>query len=173
MRKMHGVTEQSLAVEFDERKIDAIFAEVNQCHLPGAAAGIAIGGKSGYREGFGLANMELPVVLSPSTQMRIHSTTKHSTCLAYMLLCEEGRARIDDRLEKNLPELNRVTRKVTVRQLMGNVNGLRDLYELVWQFSGNFSSASSPDPLSFYRDSDDVNFSRARIGRITTVAFCC
>ena len=45
MQKMHDMTEQRLPVEFDERKIGAIFAEVNQCHLPGAAVGIAIDGK--------------------------------------------------------------------------------------------------------------------------------
>lgn len=71
-----------IAVEFDEKKIDAIFADINQCHLPGAAVGIAIGGKPVYRKGFGLASIELPVVLSPSIRMRIYSITKHFTCFA-------------------------------------------------------------------------------------------
>src|SRR5438128_1835507 len=111
---------------FDEKKIDAVFADLNQCHLPGAAVGIAIGGKPVYRKGFGLANMELSVVLSPSIRMRIYSTTKHFTCLAYMLLCEDGKAGIDDPIGKHLPELHPVSRNVTVRQLMGNISGLRD-----------------------------------------------
>ena len=152
------MSKSKLTVEFNEKKIDAIFAEVDQCRLPGAAVGIAINGKPVYRKGFGLANMELPVALSPSIRMRIHSTTKHFACLAYMLLCEEDKAGIDDELGKYLPELHPVTHKVTLRQLMGNVSGLRDSYELAWQFSGYFSSASSSDLLSFYRDVDDVNF---------------
>ena len=147
-----------VAVEFDERKIDAIFAEVNQCHLPGVAVGIAIGGRPVYRKGFGLANMELPVLLSPSIRMRINSMTKHFACLAYMLLCEEGKAGIDDALGKYFPELHPVTRKVTVRQLMGNVGGLRDSHDLTWLFSGHTQPVSVADLLSFYRDVDDVNF---------------
>jgi CubicO group peptidase (beta-lactamase class C family) len=75
--KYWGTTDQRLAVEFDEKKIHAIFAKVNRSHLPGAAMGIAIGGKPVYRKGFGLANTESPVVFSPLMRMRIYSTTKH------------------------------------------------------------------------------------------------
>src|SRR5882757_1310892 len=110
------------SVDFDAKKIGAIFSDLDQCHLPGVAVGIAIGGKPVYRKGFGLASMELPVVLSPSIRMRIGSTTKHFTAFAYMLMCEEGRAHPDDPLEKYLPELHRVTHKVTMRQLMGNTS---------------------------------------------------
>src|SRR5437762_7756253 len=102
---MRTVAQPRLDVAFDERKIDAIFAELNQCHLPGAAVGIAIGGKPVYRKGFGLARMELPVVLSPAIRMRIGSTTKHFAAFAYLLLCEEGKAGIDDPLGKYFPEL--------------------------------------------------------------------
>ena len=63
MRHM-SVARHSQALSFDEAKVDAIFAEVNQCHLPGAAVGIAIDGKPVYRKGFGLASIELPVALS-------------------------------------------------------------------------------------------------------------
>jgi D-aminopeptidase len=158
MQKNLDITNLSVAIELDGEKIDAIFAEVNQCHLPGAAVGIAISGKPVYRKGFGLANIELPVMLSPSIRMRIHSTTKHFACLAYMLLCEEGKAGIDDALVKYIPELHPVTRTVTVRQLMGNIGGLRDSHDLTWLFSGATQPVSVADLLSIYRDVDDVNF---------------
>ena len=95
-----------MRVKFDEEKVDSIFAELDQCHLPGAAVGIAVDGLPVYRKGFGLASMELPVLLSPTIRMRIGSTSKHFTCLAYLLLCEEGRAEIDDPIGKYLPELH-------------------------------------------------------------------
>jgi D-aminopeptidase len=148
----------TLAVEFDEQKIDAIFAKVDQCQLPGAAVGIAIGGRAVYRKGFGLASMELPVLLSPSIRMRIHSTSKHFTCLAYMLLCEEGKAGIDDPIGESLPGLHPVTRRVTGRQLMGHISGIRDACDIRWQFSGTENLISSAELLSLYKDIDDVNF---------------
>src|ERR1700730_13922699 len=116
----------TMTIAFDQTKIDAIFADLDQCHWPGAAVGIAIGGKPVYRRGFGVARMELPGGLSPGIRMRIASTTKHFAALAYMLLCEDGKATIDDPIGKYLPELHPVTHAVTMRQLMGHVGGLRD-----------------------------------------------
>lgn len=147
----------NLAFEFDEKKVDAVFAELDQCRLPGAAVGIAVHGRPVYRKGFGLANMELPVVLTPSMRMRIGSATKHMTCLTYLLLCEEGKASVDDPLGKYLPELNSVTHRVTIRQLMGHTGGLRDAANIRFQFSGMGGMVSTSDLLSLYRDIDTVN----------------
>src|SRR5262245_48751991 len=148
-----------MKTQFDERRIDAIFSGIDQCHLPGAAVGIAIGGKPVYRKGFGLASMELPVVLSPSIRMRIGSTTKHFTALAYMLLCEEGKASLDDPLSKYLPALHPVTQKVTLGELMGMVGGLRDAYDVSIQFSGTGRPVTTAEMISLYRDIDDVSAS--------------
>jgi CubicO group peptidase (beta-lactamase class C family) len=149
---------QTLSVAFAESAFDALFAKLDQSQFAGAAVGIAIGGRPVYRKGFGLASMELPVMLSPSMRMRIFSTTKHFTCLAYLLLCEEGRSRIDDPIGKVLPELHPVTRKATMRQLMGNISGIRDACDLRWQLSGTEGPVSSAQLVSLYKDIDDVNF---------------
>jgi D-aminopeptidase len=141
-------------VLFDEKKIDAIFAPFDQCRLPGAAVGIAIHGTPAYRRGFGVANMELPILLSTNIRMRIASISKHFTALAYMLLCEDGIADIDDPIGKYLPELHRSTHKVTMRQLMGNIGGLHDAYDICHQFSGTAYPATSAELLSFYGDLD-------------------
>lgn len=146
------------ATDFNEERVDALFAEVNQTHLPGAAVGIAIDGVPVYRKGFGLASLELPMVLTPSTRMRIGSTTKHFTALLYMLLCEEGLASPDDPLKKYLPELHAVTHAVTARQLMTNTNGLRDACDLRFQFSGTTGVLTTRDDLvALYRELDDGN----------------
>jgi CubicO group peptidase (beta-lactamase class C family) len=147
----------SLAVDFREARIDAIFAELDSERLPGVAVGIAVAGHPVYRKGFGLANMELPVTLSPTIRMRIGSTSKHFTCLAYLLLCEQGRARLDDPVGMHLPELHPVTRTVTARHLMSNTSGLRDAHDIAWQLSGTGRDTSSDDVLSLYRTIDDVN----------------
>jgi D-aminopeptidase len=143
---------------FSEEKIDAIFAELAQDQLPGAAVGIAINGKPVYRKGFGLANIELPCPLSPSMRMRIYSTSKHFACLAYLLLCEAGPADIDDPVGKYLSELHPASHRVTVRQLMGHVSGLRDAHDICFQFSGTGHPVSSEELLSLYEDIDDANF---------------
>ena len=149
--------ERSLRVEFDEQRIDRLFERFNQSQLPGAAVGIALSGKPLYRKAFGLASMELPVTLSPQMRMRIGSVSKHFTALAFMLLCEEGRATLDAPLGQHLPDLHPVARQVTARHLMGHLSGLRDAHDLAFQFSGTGRSVSSAELLSFYQTLDDVN----------------
>jgi D-aminopeptidase len=152
------VSSHRLEVRFDEQKIDALFAAVDQCTLPGVAVGVAVDGVPVYRKGFGRAHMELPLLLSPSIRMRIGSTSKHFTALACMLLCEEGKASIDDPIRKFLPELHAVTGGVTMRQLMGNISGLRDACEIKLHFSGiGTAPVSSADFVRFYSSIDDMN----------------
>ena len=145
------------AVQIDEKKIDEIFSPLNQCHLPGVAVGIAVNGAPVYRKGFGLANMELPVVLTPTIRMRIASISKHFTALAYLLLCEQRRAAIDDPVSKYLPELHPVAHAVTMRQLMGNISGLRDVHDILTSFSGFGRRVSVEERFSLYRSIDDFN----------------
>ncbi len=148
---------RALPVAFDEARVDAIFAELDQSRLPGAAVGIAIDGEPVYRKAFGLATMELPTVLSTTTRMRIGSISKHFAALAFMLLCEDGVAELDAPVGKYLPELNPVVHDVTLRQLMGHIGGVRDVFDLAWSLSGTGTQATSADLLSLYRDIDDVH----------------
>jgi hypothetical protein len=67
-------------------------------------------------------------------------------------------AGIDDPIGKHLPELHPVAHSVTVRQLMGNIGGLLDVYEICDQFNGGLGmSLSSAELLALYRDIQDVN----------------
>jgi CubicO group peptidase (beta-lactamase class C family) len=144
-------------VKLDERRIDALFTDLDQSHLPGVLVGIAIHGRPVYRKGFGIASLELPVPLSPSIRCRIGSITKHFTCLTYLLLCEERLADIDDPVSKHLPHLHPTARAVTVRQLMANTSGLRDIYDLCFQFSGLAPLVTSDELIERYREIDDTN----------------
>jgi D-aminopeptidase len=144
-------------MRLDLGKIEQVCADLDSCHAPGAAIGVAHRGRPIFRKGFGRAHLELPIALTPSTRVRIGSTTKHFTCLAFMLMCEEGQARPDDPVGRFLPQLHPVARAVTMRELMGNVSGLRDPYDICLQFSGMSGGVTDADLLSFYRDIDDTN----------------
>lgn len=152
------MTTETTLQRFDEAKIDAILAPLDQCHKPGAAVAIAIGGVPVYRKGFGLANLELPALLSPNMRMRIGSTTKHFTSLAYLLLCEEGRASLDDPIERHLPDIHAVAKGITMRQLMGHTSGLRDAFGISMILHGPGVRITDRQLLEYYRAIDDVDF---------------
>ena len=152
------MSERRTLGQFDPTKIDTIFAALDRCDLPGAAVGISIDGVPVYRKGFGRASLELPVLLGPSTRMRIGSTSKHMTALAFMLLCEEGRAAIDDPVGRYLPELNGASRHVSMRHLMGHTSGIRDVVQISIFMHGMDARISDAEMLDFYRTIDDVDF---------------
>ena len=149
----------NFTAKVDEKAIDAIFAAVNQCRLPGVAVGIAIDGVPVYRKGFGLASLELPLALTPSIRMRIGSTSKHFTSLLYLLLCEEGHATLEDPIGRHIPELHESARSVTARQLMAHTSGLRDVFDLAMQFNGHGHPVTTEELFAYYRTVDDVGFS--------------
>jgi CubicO group peptidase (beta-lactamase class C family) len=148
----------TLKVQFDEGKVDAVFAGVNQGRLPGAAVGIAIDGVPVYRKGFGLANMELAVLLSPSMRMRIGSTTKHFAALAYLLLCEDKRCSLDDPIGEFVPNLHAVTRHATVRQLLTHTSGIRDVLTVTMLAHNVGRRVTDKEMLAYYATMDDVDF---------------
>lgn len=142
----------------DPKALDGIFAPFDQCRLPGVAVGITVEGRPVYRRGFGLANMELPVLLTPATRMRIGSTTKHFAALAFLLLCEEGRASIEEKVGHYLPELHPVNRDVTMRALMSHTSGLRDVFQSSMFMHGIGRTITDAQLLDYYKTIDDVEF---------------
>ncbi|MBI2992601.1 MAG: beta-lactamase family protein [Gammaproteobacteria bacterium] len=147
------------SVNFSEATTDRIFAHLKDTTAPGAAVGIAVEGKVVYRKGFGLANMEMPLVLSPNVRMRIGSISKHFTSLAYLLLCERGQARATEPIQRYLPEVRSNANTITPLHLMGHISGLRDIFDVVWNFSGTGRASSSADLLRLYRRIEDINAS--------------
>ncbi|NIJ39377.1 CubicO group peptidase (beta-lactamase class C family) [Sphingopyxis panaciterrae] len=147
-----------IKTRFDEMEIDRIFADIDQSQLPGAAVGIAIGGVPVYRKGFGLANMELPTLLTPGMRMRIGSTTKHFACLAYMLLVEDGLAGLDDPIGKYVSGLSPVNGAATMRRLMGHTSGIRDLLSVTMSVHGVNRPVTDEQMLAYYETIDDADF---------------
>lgn len=105
--------------------LDELFASVNRSDAPGLVVGIAQHGEVVYRRGFGLASVELAVANTPWTRMRIGSTSKHFTCLAALLLAEEGKLDLDASVRVYLPELPALEAEPTLRQLMNHTGGYR------------------------------------------------
>ncbi len=105
--------------------LDELFQAVNRSDAPGLVVGVAHGGKTLYRRGFGLASIEHAIANTPATRMRIGSVTKHFTCLAILLLAEDGKLDADAPVNRYLPELPLLRGVPTLRQLMNHTGGYR------------------------------------------------
>ena len=105
--------------------LDELFQPYNRADQPGLVVAIASHGTTVYRRGFGLASVELGVANGPWTRMRIGSTSKHFTCLAALLLAEDGLLDLDADASDVIPELVVDGKAPTLRQFMNHTSGLR------------------------------------------------
>jgi CubicO group peptidase (beta-lactamase class C family) len=105
---------------------DYVKAEMQRQHIPGLSLLIVRGGKVVRAEGFGLANVELQVPVQPETVFQSGSVGKQFTATAVMMLVEQGKVGLDDKLTKYFPNAPSQWNEVTVRELLSHTAGFGD-----------------------------------------------
>jgi CubicO group peptidase (beta-lactamase class C family) len=114
-------------------RIDAIVAEtLKTTGVPSASIAVVVDGKLDYARAYGDQRLDkTPPTLT--ARYAIASNSKQFTAAAILLLAEEGRLSLDDKVSKYLPELTRAD-EITVRQLLGHVSGIRDDWPQDYRF---------------------------------------
>jgi CubicO group peptidase (beta-lactamase class C family) len=108
------------------QQIDSIFSEFDSQDKPGIAVSIIKDGNVIFTKGYGIANLEYNIPITPSTVFHVASVSKNFTAFALLLLEEQGKLSIDDDVRKFLPELSDFGHKITLRHLATHTSGLRD-----------------------------------------------
>ncbi|MEP3575580.1 MAG: serine hydrolase domain-containing protein, partial [Ekhidna sp.] len=113
-----------------EGGIDEIFSHYNNKNYPGAAVGVVKNGEIVYEKGYGLANAEYNIPISPSTVFHIASVSKQFAAFALVHLHYQGELSLDDNIIKYIPELQ-IPQNITIRQMLTHTSGLRDQWILL------------------------------------------
>ena len=103
---------------------DYVKAELQRQHIPGAAIAVIKDGKIIKAEGYGLANVELNVEARPETVFKIGSVSKQLIAAGIMLLVEEGKVGLADKLSKFLEGTPASWQEITVRHLLTHTSGI-------------------------------------------------
>ena len=111
------------AAETLSQKANALLAGLIQTNDPGVAVLVAQDGKILFEKGYGLADLEHHVPVTPQTTFRIASVTKQFTASAILKLQEEGKLSVDDKLSKYIPDFPRGD-EVTLRHLLTHTSGI-------------------------------------------------
>src|SRR5215831_8981250 len=93
-------------------------------HIPGLSLAIVKDGKVIKMRGYGLASVEHNVPATEDTIYGLGSVTKSFTATAIMLLVEEGKVRLDDKISQYLDGLPASWSEITVRRLLSHTAGL-------------------------------------------------
>jgi D-alanyl-D-alanine carboxypeptidase len=106
---------------------DYVKSEMKKRRIPGLSLAVLRDGRPLMRQAYGLASVELGVPATADTVYQLASTTKIFTGTAVMLLVEEGKLSLDDRVTKLLPGLPPAWRDITVRHCLTHTSGLPDV----------------------------------------------
>jgi CubicO group peptidase (beta-lactamase class C family) len=121
---------QSTLPDSTGKKIDAVFARYGSLDNPGCAVGVYQNGRIAFEKGYGAANIEYGVPLTPTTPMIMGSVSKQFTAAAIALLVQDGRISLDDDIRKYLPELPDYGKRITINHLVHHTSGLRDFWDM-------------------------------------------
>ncbi len=110
-----------------DRLDDYITAEMAKRRIPGLALAVVQRGEVVKMSGYGLANLELDVPVTPDTVFELASVTKQFTATAIMLLIEEGKVGLHDPISQYLPNAPAAWKGISVRHLLTHTAGLPSL----------------------------------------------
>lgn len=111
--------------------VDQLFADYRPDGTPGASIMVIRDGQVLDVRSYGVADMEIGRLVSPSTNFRLASVTKQFTATAVLMLAEQGKLDLDDSIRRYFPEFPSFTEQVSIRHLLQHTSGIED-YEPIY-----------------------------------------
>ena len=125
-----------------------IRARMEAAHLPGLAACVVGDGRVVWANGYGWANVEKQVAVTPDTLFMLASVSKTITSVALMQLYDDGLFGLDDDVDDYLPFSTRNPRHpatpITPRMLLTHTSSLADNWDVIEPL---YTPGDSPIPL--------------------------
>ena len=126
----HGNTTSGDATGENNAAVDAVFAIWDMPGSPGCALAVAQDGALVYSRGYGYANLDYDIPVTPQTVFDVASVTKQFNAASIMMLVQEEKLSLDDDVRKWLPELPEYEWPITLRHMLSHSSGLRDYLSL-------------------------------------------
>ena len=107
-----------------DSKIGTVFADIDTQNEPGAALLVVDHGEIVCSRCYGLADLDTGRAITTDTSFYLASLSKQFTGMALMLLAEQGKLALDDRLHTYFPEFPSWGAEITLRHLLHHTSGL-------------------------------------------------
>jgi len=115
----------------ERARVDSLFAPWSDPGAPGAAVAVTRDGRLIYSQGYGSAQLEYRIPVTPATVFHVASVSKQFTTFAVALLARDGLLSWDDEVGTHLPEFPDLGERVTLRHLAQHTSGVRDQWQLL------------------------------------------
>lgn len=130
--------------------VDAVVAEVVGQDAPGIAVLVSENGEIRHLKGYGLADLEAEIPVSPDTLFDLASVSKQMTALAAAILIEEGTLTLDTEVRSLIKSFDVAdeNRPVTVGDLVFHLAGLPDYWNQMEGYGHKTDNAAVVEWLS-------------------------
>jgi CubicO group peptidase (beta-lactamase class C family) len=108
-----------------DRADDYVKSEMEQHRIPGVAMVVIQDGKPVKHKAYGVANIELNIPVKLDTVFEIGSITKQFTAAGILLLQQDGKLSVDDKISRYLKNTPGIWADVTVRHLLTHTSGIK------------------------------------------------
>ncbi len=140
-------------------RVDGVFRAFDRTDGPGCAVGVYRHDTIAYARGYGMANLELGVPITPRTVFDVGSVSKQFTATAILLLAQDGKLSLDDPVRRYFPEMPPYAGEITLRNLLNHTSGIRDFFTLASLTGRNLDGvADTADYLRWITRSARTNF---------------
>lgn len=122
-----GLAQDALPADVRARIDAAVTETLTATGAPSASIAVVRDGALAYAHAYGLAVVDPAVAAAPSMQYSVGSISKQFTAAAILMLAEQGKLSLDDKVSRWLPDLTRAN-EVTLRQVLSMTSGYQDYW---------------------------------------------
>ena len=101
-----------------------ITAEMASRHIPGVSIAVVRAGKVIKAVGYGVADLENDIPVTPQTVFKIGSVSKQFIATGIMLLAQDGRLSVDDPVSKYFAGAPEAWQGITIRHFLTHTSGV-------------------------------------------------
>ena len=142
-----GLLFQAQGADGRSAEVDIAVTKVVGSGEPGVAVLVLEKGKVLHKKGYGLANLEHRVRVTPETSFRLASVSKQFTAMGVMILADRGKLSFEDDVRKHIPELPEDDKKRPIRidDLLHHTSGLPDYTRMMGEFDKPLAQVRNDD----------------------------
>lgn len=132
--RVHGQQKDLVYAEELSRKttgqIDTLFRAVQAAGSPGYAVGIFHKQKIVFAKGYGMANLDYNVPITPATAFNIASLSKQFTAACIALLVLRDSISLEDEVKQYIPEVGKYKSPIRIKHLVYMTSGIKEYHSL-------------------------------------------
>jgi CubicO group peptidase (beta-lactamase class C family) len=125
-----GTAQQPSLSTQEKGQIDRLFQAFAKPGSPGYAIGIIRDEEILYEQGYGSANLDYDLPITPHSAFDIASVSKQFTAACIALLIMEGKLSLESPASLYIPQLSKYRDTIRVGHLIYNTSGIIDYYKL-------------------------------------------